>query len=74
MTIKTATGIAIAGISIALLMSIGGQFLIALLFNYADMTREKFGMVQGVYFFVQAVIHYGSLLVFFIALYSRQKA
>ena len=73
MNIKTATAIAIGGIAITLLMSLAGQFLISAMLRSGDMTHERIGFIQTTYFMTQSVIHYGSLLVFFLALYSRQK-
>lgn len=73
MNIKTATAIAIGGIAITLLMSLGGSFLISAMANSGDMTRERLGFISTTYYVTQGVIHYGSLLVFFLALYARQQ-
>jgi len=73
MNIKTATAIAIGAIALTLLMSLCGQLLIPWLLRSGDMTRERIGAIQAAWFMTQAFIHYGGLLVFFFALYSRQK-
>ena len=74
MTIKTATGLAIVGLSIALLMSLFGQFLFSWLYQHSEMPRDSIGTVQSIYFAAHSILDYGSLLIFFSALYSRQKA
>ena len=73
MNIKTATAIAIGGIAITLLMSLGGSFLISAMARSGDMTHERLGFITTTYYVTQGVIHHGSLLVFFFALYARQK-
>jgi hypothetical protein len=73
MNIKTATAIAIGGVAISLLMSLCGQLLLSAMLN-SDMSRERIGVIQTTYFMTQSVIHYGCLLVFFFALYARQKS
>ena len=73
MNIKTATAIALGGIAITLLMSLGGQLLSNALARSGDMTHERMGFITTTYYMTQSVIHYGSLLVFFFALYARQK-
>lgn len=73
MNIKTATAIAIGGVATTLVMSLGGQYLISAMASSGDLSRERFATIQMAYYTTMGVIHYGSLLVFFIALYARQK-
>jgi hypothetical protein len=74
MSIKTATWLAIVAASISLCMSIGGPFLARWLYEHSDWSRDAIEIFQYLYYPILAIVHDGSLLVFFIVLYQRQKA
>jgi hypothetical protein len=74
MTIKTATQLVILGIAITFFMSILGPFLLSWMVRNSALTSEHIGMIQTAWYSTLSVLHYGSLLIFFIALRSRQQA
>ncbi len=73
MTIRAATRCAIIGVAIAFLMSLAGQYLFDWLYKGSGMASEDVRVVQRIYFSVQSIFYYGSVLVFLITLHSKQK-
>jgi hypothetical protein len=74
MSIRTATILAIIGLGLGLVMSLGGQYLLNSISRSFDLQAESFRLISTIYFDVKSVLQEGSLLVFFISLFLNQRA
>jgi hypothetical protein len=72
MSIKTATTVAVVGVSIGLVMALASPFVPFLLGSNAS-TREQFAILFGFYSFTQHAATEGGLLVFLAVLAAKQK-
>lgn len=55
-------------------MSIGGSYLFDWAFKSSGLQPDAVRIMNRIYYHILSLFHYGSLLVFFITLSSKQKA
>jgi hypothetical protein len=66
MQLKTATLIAIIGISINFVLGILWRYVFPLVFDFSFFMRQAYGMLSSILF-------YGSIVLFLAVFYSKQK-
>ena len=73
MTVKLATRLAIIGTALGLLLSLLGPFLIEWMLRSMAMSHEAVSLTSRLYYATLTVVSDGSLLLFLVCLYTRQK-
>jgi len=74
MSIKAATKLVIIGVAFAFVMSTVGAYLFDWAYKSSGLESDAVRRIQRIYYHILALFNYGSLLVFFITLSSKQKA